>query len=175
MNSSNRSASRSRRGGAESTLEGRDIELSVSPKDIRNAARRFGFRFEGIFYNHMVVKGRNRDTAWYSILDDEWPEIRSIIQLTPSGMRGVLNDALSIYFLDPTLAGAFVARWCAGTRSRVTWSLARASAKGGHREGEAISTATMPTRLSLCPEAATGAFSPASGRICDSTPSSGGH
>jgi hypothetical protein len=34
--------------------------------------------------------------------------------LTPSGMRGVLNDALSIYFLDPTLASAFVARWCSG-------------------------------------------------------------
>jgi hypothetical protein len=34
--------------------------------------------------------------------------------LTPSGMRGVLNDALSIYFLDRNLAGAFVARWCAG-------------------------------------------------------------
>jgi hypothetical protein len=34
--------------------------------------------------------------------------------LMPSGMRGVLNDALSIYFLDPTLASAFVARWCAG-------------------------------------------------------------
>jgi hypothetical protein len=34
--------------------------------------------------------------------------------LTPSGMRSVLNDALSIYFLDPNLAGAFVARWCAG-------------------------------------------------------------
>jgi len=34
--------------------------------------------------------------------------------LTPSGMRGVLNHALSIYFLDPTLANAFVARWCAG-------------------------------------------------------------
>src|SRR5207249_1205607 len=32
----------------------------------------------------------------------------------PSGMRGVLNDAVSIYFLDPTLASAFVARWCAG-------------------------------------------------------------
>ena len=32
----------------------------------------------------------------------------------PSGMRGVLNDALSIYFLDPLLAGAFVARWCVG-------------------------------------------------------------
>jgi hypothetical protein len=34
--------------------------------------------------------------------------------MTPSGMRGALNDALSIYFLDATLASAFVARWCAG-------------------------------------------------------------
>jgi hypothetical protein len=34
--------------------------------------------------------------------------------MTPSGMRGVLNDAISIYFADATLAGAFVARWCAG-------------------------------------------------------------
>ena len=34
--------------------------------------------------------------------------------MRPSGMRGALNDALSIYFLDPTLASAFVARWCAG-------------------------------------------------------------
>ena len=34
--------------------------------------------------------------------------------ITPSGMRGVLNDAVSIYFADTTLASAFVARWCAG-------------------------------------------------------------
>jgi RimJ/RimL family protein N-acetyltransferase len=46
----------------------------------RNAARRLGFRFEGVFYNHMIVKGSNRDTAWYSILDDEWPEVRDIIK-----------------------------------------------------------------------------------------------
>jgi RimJ/RimL family protein N-acetyltransferase len=46
----------------------------------RNAARRLGFRFEGIFYNHQILKGRNRDTAWYSILDDEWPEVRTKIQ-----------------------------------------------------------------------------------------------
>jgi RimJ/RimL family protein N-acetyltransferase len=46
----------------------------------RNAARRLGFRFEGVFYNHMIVKGLNRDTAWYSILDYEWPEVRAIIQ-----------------------------------------------------------------------------------------------
>ena len=36
--------------------------------------------------------------------------------MTPSGMRGVLNDAMSIYFIDATLASAFVARWCAASR-----------------------------------------------------------
>lgn len=46
----------------------------------RQAARRLGFRFEGIFYNHLIFKGKNRDTAWYSILDDEWPEVRGIIE-----------------------------------------------------------------------------------------------
>ena len=46
----------------------------------RAAARRLGFRFEGIFHNHMVYKGLNRDTAWYSILDEEWPEVRSVLR-----------------------------------------------------------------------------------------------
>lgn len=52
----------------------------------RAAARRLGYRFEGIWYHHMIVKGRNRDTAWYSILEAEWPAIRSTIQawLDPS-------------------------------------------------------------------------------------------
>jgi len=39
----------------------------------RRAALRLGFTFEGIFRQHMVVKGRNRDTAWFSMLDCEWP------------------------------------------------------------------------------------------------------
>jgi RimJ/RimL family protein N-acetyltransferase len=39
----------------------------------RRAAERFGFTFEGLFRQHMIVKGRNRDTAWYSMLDREWP------------------------------------------------------------------------------------------------------
>lgn len=43
----------------------------------RAAALRLGFRFEGIFYQHQVYKGRNRDTAWYSMLDAEWPRIRA--------------------------------------------------------------------------------------------------
>jgi RimJ/RimL family protein N-acetyltransferase len=43
----------------------------------RRAAERFGFTFEGVFRQHMIVKGRNRDTAWYSILDGEWPAVRA--------------------------------------------------------------------------------------------------
>ncbi|MGI9521849.1 MAG: GNAT family N-acetyltransferase [Hyphomicrobiaceae bacterium] len=46
----------------------------------RHAAARLGFRFEGIFYNHLIFKGKNRDTTWYSMLDDEWPEVRRIIE-----------------------------------------------------------------------------------------------
>lgn len=42
----------------------------------RRAAERLGFRFEGEFRQHMVVKGRNRDTAWFSIVDGEWPAVR---------------------------------------------------------------------------------------------------
>lgn len=41
------------------------------------AAERFGFTFEGIFRQHLVVKGENRDTAWFSMLDSEWPQKRA--------------------------------------------------------------------------------------------------
>lgn len=46
----------------------------------RRAAERFGFSFEGVFRNHQVLKGRNRDTAWYAMTDDEWSPIRSAFQ-----------------------------------------------------------------------------------------------
>ena len=42
----------------------------------RAAALRYGFTFEGIFRQAIVYKGRSRDTAWYSIVDNEWPAIR---------------------------------------------------------------------------------------------------
>ncbi|MGO4836963.1 GNAT family N-acetyltransferase, partial [Rhizobiaceae sp. 2RAB30] len=42
----------------------------------KRAAERFGFTFEGVFRQHLVVKGENRDTAWYSIIDKEWPLLR---------------------------------------------------------------------------------------------------
>ena len=43
----------------------------------KRAAERFGFRFEGLFRQHMVVKGHNRDTAWFAITDQEWPRLRA--------------------------------------------------------------------------------------------------
>src|ERR1041385_4424500 len=42
----------------------------------RRAALRLGFQFEGIFRQHMIVKGQNRDTAWYSMIDSQWPARR---------------------------------------------------------------------------------------------------
>lgn len=46
----------------------------------RRAAERLGFTFEGVFRQHVVAKGRNRDTAWYSMLDSEWPEVKARMQ-----------------------------------------------------------------------------------------------
>ena len=43
----------------------------------KKAAERFGFTFEGVFRQHLVYKGRNRDTAWFSIIDTEWPALRA--------------------------------------------------------------------------------------------------
>jgi RimJ/RimL family protein N-acetyltransferase len=42
----------------------------------KRAAARFGFQFEGVFRQHLVVKGENRDTAWYSVIDKEWPALK---------------------------------------------------------------------------------------------------
>lgn len=46
----------------------------------RRAAERLGFTFEGIFRQHMIVKGRNRDTAWYAMLDRDWPARRQAFE-----------------------------------------------------------------------------------------------
>ena len=66
----------------------------------RRAAERFGFTFEGVFRQHMIVKGANRDTAWFSILDGEWPAVRAGFEawLAPSNFdadgrqRGALES-----------------------------------------------------------------------------------
>ncbi|MFC7291877.1 GNAT family N-acetyltransferase [Hirschia litorea] len=46
----------------------------------RSAAERFGMSFEGIFRNHMVRYGKNRDTAWFSLIDNEWPATKKAFE-----------------------------------------------------------------------------------------------
>ncbi len=46
----------------------------------RRAALRLGFSFEGIFRQHMIIKGRNRDTAWFAMLDHQWPARRQAFE-----------------------------------------------------------------------------------------------
>lgn len=46
----------------------------------RRAAERFGFTYEGTFRQHMVLHGRNRDTAWFALLDHEWPALKGALQ-----------------------------------------------------------------------------------------------
>ncbi len=46
----------------------------------RRAAKRLGFTYEGTFRQDKIYKGRNRNTAWYSMTDDEWPEIRDTLE-----------------------------------------------------------------------------------------------
>jgi RimJ/RimL family protein N-acetyltransferase len=65
----------------------------------RRTAVRFGFTFEGIFRKHMIVRGRSRDTAWYSILDDEWPAAKAAFErwLAPANFdaAGVQRESLA--------------------------------------------------------------------------------
>ena len=69
----------------------------------RRAAERFGFSFEGVFAQHMVIKGRNRDTAWYAVTDQRWPALRTAFEawLAPAnfdaagGQRRSLADVRS--------------------------------------------------------------------------------
>ena len=64
----------------------------------RRAAERFGFAYEGVFRQHRVVKGRNRDTAWYSITDAEWPARRAAFEawLAPSNFDAAGHQRRSL-------------------------------------------------------------------------------
>ena len=83
-----------------------------NPRELITAAERtfpvrirIGVPADGLGRRHTQI------TAWLdeNCGSDRWA-------MTPSGMRGVLNDAVSIYFADTTLASAIVARWCVGDR-----------------------------------------------------------
>ncbi len=68
----------------------------------RRAALRFGFTFEGIFRQHMIVKGRNRDTAWFSMLDSEWPQRKANFErwLDPSNFSPEGKQKVSLSLLN---------------------------------------------------------------------------
>jgi RimJ/RimL family protein N-acetyltransferase len=70
----------------------------------RAAALRFGFTFEGIFRQAIVYKGRSRDTAWYSIIDREWPALREAFErwLDPANFDGEGRQRRRLEALRPT-------------------------------------------------------------------------
>jgi RimJ/RimL family protein N-acetyltransferase len=67
------------------------------------AARRFGFTAEGVFRQHMVIKGRNRDSAWFSILDGEWPAVGAAFRgwLAPENFDAEGRQRASLASLRP--------------------------------------------------------------------------
>jgi hypothetical protein len=72
----------------------------------RAAAQRLGFSYEGVFRQAVVYKGRSRDTAWYAIMDSEWPELaRAFIRwLDPANFDAQGNQRLRLSDLTaPTL------------------------------------------------------------------------
>jgi RimJ/RimL family protein N-acetyltransferase len=64
------------------TLGYRRFEWKCNARNARSmrAAERFGFSYEGLFRQHMIVKGENRDTAWFAIIDGEWPACRAAFE-----------------------------------------------------------------------------------------------
>ncbi|WP_397450656.1 GNAT family N-acetyltransferase [Pseudomonas sp. NA-150] len=81
-------------------LGNRRLEWKCNDNNLRSkrAAERFGFTFEGTFRNHMVVKGKNRDTSWYSIIDEEWPALQQAFESWLS--EGNFRDGQQIKTLE---------------------------------------------------------------------------
>jgi hypothetical protein len=74
----------------------------------RRAAQRLGFSYEGIFRQATVYRQRNRDTAWFSIIDAEWPKLRAAYQawLAPSNFDAAGRHKMSLATLTGPLRGA---------------------------------------------------------------------
>lgn len=77
------------------TMGSRRVEWKCDALNLRSreAAQRLGFVFEGVFRHHMIVKGRNRDTAWFAMTADDWRGARPMIEAwlsdpKPGGLRG---------------------------------------------------------------------------------------
>ncbi len=93
---------------------------------------RLGFQFEGIFRQHMIVKGRSRDTAWFAMIDRDWPAIRAAYdawldpanfdadgrQLTPLRMPSIAARSCPLACLG-AVSGRPRRRATAGARRRL--------------------------------------------------------
>ena len=70
----------------------------------KTAALRFGFQYEGLFRQDRIVKGHNRNTAWFSMIDDEWPELKNAYQqwLSPDNFdeHGFQKQKLSDFLIE---------------------------------------------------------------------------
>ena len=94
----------------------RNTEMPGNPREmITLAERRFPVRITITVPPNGLGQRYTQITAWLdeNCGSDGWA-------MTPSGARGVLNDAISIYFADATLASAFVARWCVGAKTKTS-------------------------------------------------------
>lgn len=84
-------------------LRYRRLEWKCNNRNLpsKRAAERFGFTFEGVFRQHMVVKGENRDTAWFAMLDKDWPRLKAGYEtwLVPSNFdeNGQQHQKLSFF------------------------------------------------------------------------------
>ena len=69
----------------------------------RRAAERLGFTYEGTFRQHMIVKGRNRDTAWYAMTDNDWPAVKAAFEawLQPDNFDGEGRQKRGLAALRP--------------------------------------------------------------------------
>ncbi|MBN9433694.1 MAG: GNAT family N-acetyltransferase [Bosea sp.] len=74
----------------------------------RRAALRLGFTYEGTFRQHMIVKGRNRDTAWFAMLDSEWPSIKAAFEawLSPDNFAEDGSQRFDLATIREGLGGA---------------------------------------------------------------------
>jgi len=71
----------------------------------RRAAERLGFSYEGVFRQHLIVKGHNRDTAWYAVIDKDWPAVKTAFEtwLDPDNFDAEGQQILSLRALTEPL------------------------------------------------------------------------
>jgi RimJ/RimL family protein N-acetyltransferase len=74
----------------------------------RHAALRYGFTYEGTFRQHLIVKGRNRDNAWFSMLDSEWPARKANFErwLAPENFDSEGRQKVSLTALNAATSGS---------------------------------------------------------------------